>query len=50
MLCSLVVHDWADFQSVHEFRCYDNIPPNEKYQRVLVLALYVWLKIAEDRL
>jgi len=23
--CSLVVHYWADLQSVHGFRCYDNI-------------------------
>ena len=23
--CPLVVHYWADLQSVHEFRCYDNI-------------------------
>ena len=35
----LVVHYWADLQSVHGFRCYDNIAPNAKYQRVLVLAL-----------
>ena len=37
--CPLVVHYWADLQSVHRFRCYDNIPPNAKCQRVLVLAL-----------
>jgi len=29
----------ADLQSVHGFHCYDNIAPNAKYQRVLVLAL-----------
>jgi len=23
--CPLVVHYWADFQSVHGMRCYDNI-------------------------
>jgi len=22
--CRLVVHYWADLQSVHEFHCYDN--------------------------
>jgi len=33
------VHYWADLQSVHGFRCYDNIAPNAKCQRVLVLAL-----------
>jgi len=25
--CPLVVHCWADLQSVHGFRCYDNIQP-----------------------
>jgi len=35
----LVVHYWADLQSVHGFRCYDNIAPNAKCQRVIVLAL-----------
>jgi len=28
---------WADLQSVHGFRCYDNIAPNANCQRVLVL-------------
>ena len=37
--CPLVVHYWADLQSVHGFRCYDNIAPNVKCQRVLVLAV-----------
>ena len=35
--CRLVVHYWADLQSMHGFRCYDNT--NAKCQRVLVLAL-----------
>jgi len=35
----LVVQYWADLQSVHGFRCYDNIASNAKCQRVLVLAL-----------
>jgi len=39
--CLLVVHKWADWQSVHGFRFYDNIAPNAKCQRVLVLALCV---------
>jgi len=26
---TVVVHYWADSQSVHGFRCYDNIAPNE---------------------
>ena len=30
--CPLVVQYWADLQSVHEFRCYDNVTP-------LVLAI-----------
>jgi len=38
-MCPLVVYYLADLQSVHEFRCYDNIAPNAKCQRVLVLAL-----------
>jgi len=29
----------ADLQSVRGFRCYDNIAPNAKRQRVLVLVL-----------
>ena len=33
--CPLVVHCWADLLSVHGFRCYDNIAPNAKCQRVL---------------
>ena len=37
--CRLVVHYWANLQSVNGFRCYENIAPNAKCQRVLVLAL-----------
>ena len=33
------MHCWADLQSVHGFRCYDNIAANATCQRVLVLAL-----------
>ena len=41
--CPLVVHYWTDLQSVRMFRCYDNIAPDMKCQRVLVLALcLVW--------
>jgi len=36
-----IVHCWADLQSVHGFRSYDNITPSSKCQRVLVLALYM---------
>ena len=35
---SLVLHHWADLQSVEGFPGYDNIAPNAKCQRVLVLA------------
>jgi len=35
----VVMHNWADLQSVHGFRYYDNIVPNVKCQRVLVLPL-----------
>jgi len=37
--CPLVVHCWADLQLVHGFHCCDNIAPNAKCQRVLVLAV-----------
>jgi len=39
---SVVVHYWADLQSVYGFRCYDSIVPNAtnaKCQRVLALAV-----------
>ena len=35
----IVVYYWAGLQSVHGFRCYDNIAPNAKCQRMLVHAL-----------
>jgi len=38
-MCPPVVHYWAYLQSVHEFRCYDNVAPNAKCQRALVLAV-----------
>jgi len=37
--CPLVVHYLTDLHSVRGFRCYDNIAPNAKCQRVLMLAL-----------
>ena len=33
------MHYWADLQSVHGFRCYDNIALNAKCQRVHVVVL-----------
>jgi len=44
----LVVHYWADLQSVHGFRYYDNIALNAKCQRVLVLALWLVLLVMID--
>ena len=37
----LVVHYWTDLQSLHGFRCYDNITPNAKCQRVVVFGYFV---------
>jgi len=37
----------GDLQSVHGFRCYDNIAPNAKRQPVLLLVLFLVVK-AED--
>jgi len=37
--CPLVVHYWADLQSVHGLRCYGNIMRTRNVRRVLVLAL-----------
>jgi len=37
--CCLVVHYWADLQSVHVFPWYDDIAPKAKCQRLLVLAM-----------
>ena len=39
--CPLVVHYWAGLQSVHVFRCYDNIAPMRiaKCPRVFVLSV-----------
>jgi len=46
--CPLVAHCCADLQSVHGFRCYDNIAPNVKCQQVLVLALCLVLVLLAD--
>ena len=46
--CPVVVHYWADLQSVHGFRCYDVIAPNAKCQRVLVLALCLQVTVVFD--
>ena len=40
--CPLVVHYWADLQSVHRFHCSDNIVLNTKFSECLYL-LYAWL-------
>jgi len=36
------VHYWADLQSVHGMRCYDNIAPNAKCQQVLCTRSMPW--------
>ena len=46
---TLVVRYWAHLQSVHGFRCYDNIAPNVKCQRVLVLSLCLVMKTVAAR-
>jgi len=43
--CPLVLCYWADLQLVHWFGCYDNILPNAKCLRVLVLALCLVIKV-----
>jgi len=45
--CPPVVQYWADLKLVHEFVCYDNIAPNAKCQRVLVLALCLVVLVRE---
>jgi len=42
------VHYWADLQSVHGFRCCDNIAPNAKCQLVLVLALCLDVRVTTE--
>ena len=37
--CPVFVHYWADLQSMHWLPWYDNMAPNAKCPRVLVLAL-----------
>ena len=39
-----VVHYWADLQSVHGFRCYDNIAGTRNVSECLY-SLYAWLNI-----
>ena len=37
MVAGALMRYWSDFQSVHGFRCNENIAANAKCQRVLVL-------------
>jgi len=39
--CPVVLHYWADLQSVHGFHCCDNKAPNAKCQWVLVLVMFL---------
>ena len=43
--CPLAVHYWANLQSLHGFRCYDNIAPNADVSECLY-SLYAWFQIA----
>ena len=43
--CHLAVHCWVDLQSVHVLCCSDNIMPNVKCRRVLVLVLCLVLVV-----
>jgi len=45
--CPSVVYYWVDLQSVHGFRCYDNIAPNMKSECVLVLSVCLVICIAQ---
>ena len=38
----LVVHYWVDLQSVHEFRCYENIAPSAKCQSACTHCMPGW--------
>ena len=44
--CPLVVHCWADLQSVHGLRCYGNIARTRNVSECLYL-LYVWFRSSE---
>ena len=42
----LVVHCWADLQSVHRFRCYDNIHVCNTLQMLIAACVFVCLSAA----
>ena len=44
----LVVHYWADLQSVHGFRCYDNIFRTRNVSECLY-SLYAWFAVVKYR-
>jgi len=43
-LCPLVMHYWADLQSVHGFRCYDSIGRMHNVSKYLY-SLYSWFDV-----
>jgi len=45
--CPLVVHYWADLQSVHGFRCYDNMARMRNVSECLY-SLYAWFHSEPD--
>ena len=47
--CPLVVHYWTDLQSMHRFRCYDNIARTRNVSECLY-SVYAWLTVIEAKL
>jgi len=46
--CPVIVHYWVDLQSVHGFRCYDNIAPNAKWF-VIYCCIYARYRYSRPR-
>jgi len=44
--CPLVVHYWADLQSVYELRCYDNILRRTRNVSECLYSFYAWFQAA----
>ena len=44
--CPLVVHCWADLQSVHGFHCYDNIAQAQNVSECLY-SLCAWFNVLD---
>ena len=48
--CPLVVHYWADLQSVHGLRCYANITRTRNVSEYTLVSLVVLLFLCGDEL